>query len=366
MLRSRPPRLVVLGAALAISGLAGGVFWYLGRGDNPRPAGEHAVPASEARPAEPALPQGRNDFAAAFRAGLRNFQKGDAHAAARAFEKAVSIRPHAVQARVNLGFAYVEMGRAAEARHLFARAIDLAPMTANAYYGLAEALEAEGDISGAMGAMRSFLHLSEGVDPFRRRARAAIWEWEALRESRPEPAAGHPTRADGDGARPAAAGQGTTGIALLDAPLQTLDGTPVTLAHHRGKIIVLNVWASWCGPCRVELPSLDRLRAALDAESFAVVGVSIDEKRAFVGEYLRDVGVSFQSYWDSAGVLTGDLVGTRAIPLTLIVSREGRVLARYEGARDWSAPELVAAIRGVADGAQGRAERIARLREVLQ
>lgn len=366
MQRRRPARRVVLGVALGLSALAGGVFWHAGRGESPPSATlDHGVAAPETGPAEHALPEGRSDFAAAFRAGLRNFRKGDAHAAARAFEKALAIRPHAVQARVNLGFAYVAMDRPAAARHLFARAIEIAPMTANAYYGLGEALEAEGEISGAMGAMRSFLHLSEDSDPFRRRARAALWEWEALRESRPELAAGRPASADGDGAR-RAAGQGTTGIALLDAPLQTLDGTSVTLARHLGKIIVLNVWASWCGPCRVELPSLDRLRAALDPKRFAVLGVSIDEKGALVGEYLRDVGVSFQSYWDPAGNLTGDLFGTRAIPLTLIVSREGRVLARYEGARDWSAPEIVAAIRGVAEGAAPRAARLARLREVLQ
>jgi len=362
--RHRPRRLVVLGVALAVSALAGGVFWYAGRGVSP-PATREQAAVPEAGPAERTLPDGKSDFAAAFRAGLRNFQKGDAHAAARAFEKALAIRPHAVQARVNLGFAYVEMGRPAEARHLFSRAIEIAPMTANAYYGLGEALEAEGDIPGAIGAMRSFLHLSEGSDHFRRRARAALWEWEALRESRPAPALEKRATVDGeDGTGPA--GEGATGIALLDAPLQMLDGKPVTLARHRGKIMVLNVWATWCGPCRVELPSLDRLRASLDPGSFAVLGVSIDEKRAFVGEYLRDVGVSLQSYWDPTGNLTGGLLGTRAVPLTLVISKEGRVLAGYEGARDWSAPELVAAIRGIAEGTAPHAARLARLRVVLR
>jgi len=367
----RPPRLRVLAIALALALAGGGVFWQIDRGE-PTPARgspgftvDHA-PETTTVSAGQRLPEGRDDFAAAFRAGLRNFQNGDAHAAARAFEKAVSIRPHEVQARVNLGFAYIEMDRPAEAGTLFDAALEIAPMTANAYYGLAEAHEARGDLAGAIGAMRTFLHLADAEDPFRRRAMAALWEWQEITGSRPEAgvaAALATTPAPERG--PDGAGA-TTGVAILDAPLETLDGAPTTLARHRGKVIVLNVWATWCGPCRVELPSLERLSAALAPDDFVVIGVSMDKERFLTAEYLRELGVDFTSYWDETGRLTGELLGARAIPLTLVLSPTGQVIATHEGARDWSRPDVVAAIRQVADRTAPIDTRVVRLREGLQ
>jgi len=362
----RASRQIVLSGALVLSAFAGCAFWYWGRGDIAPARSEHSPARPQVRPDERALPEAETKFAAEFRAGLRGFRQGDAHAAAKAFSKALSIRPHAVQARVNLGFAYVEMGRPAQALDLFARAIDIAPMTANAYYGLAVSLEAKGDIAGAMGAMRTFLHLSEDADPFRRRARAALWEWEAALKSRPDPLAPETEPQDVRPPAPKDAGGAMTGVPILDAPLETLDGAPASLAFHSGKIVVLNIWATWCGPCRVELPSLDRLNARLDTETFAVVAVSIDRQPKLVGEYLRDIGFSLPSYWDRTRELTKDLLQARAIPLTLVLSRDGRVLAGHKGARDWSDPEVVHAIRALAADPVPHAERIAYLKEVLK
>ena len=96
-----------------------------------------------------------------------------------------------------------------------------------------------------------------------------------------------------------------------------------------------------------------------------MLGVSIDRERAFVGEFLADLGVALPSYWDGEGVLTGDMLGARKIPLTVVIDREGRVMAGHEGARDWSAPEMVAAVRGLAEGDAPAAERVtALLREL--
>ena len=101
-----------------------------------------------------------------------------AHAAL-VFERVIALAPRMPEARVNMGFAMLGLGRAALAREHFDAAIDLRPGQRNAYYGLAEALEAVGDTAGALGAMRTFVHLSPPDDPFVRRARAALWEWQA-------------------------------------------------------------------------------------------------------------------------------------------------------------------------------------------
>ncbi|HEX9179393.1 MAG TPA: tetratricopeptide repeat protein [Burkholderiales bacterium] len=105
------------------------------------------------------------------------------HAAA-ALHRVLELDPAIPEAHVNRGFAMIGLGRFPAARDFFLTAIELRPMQANAYYGLAEALEELGDIPGALGAMRTYLHLAPADDAFRRKAEAAIWEWQ---ERRPPP-----------------------------------------------------------------------------------------------------------------------------------------------------------------------------------
>lgn len=95
-----------------------------------------------------------------------------------ALQRVLTLSPRMPEAHVNLGFAWLGLKDAAQAQHAFETAINLRPQQANAYYGLAMALEARGDLPGALGAMRSYLHLSRAEDSHRTRARAALWEWE--------------------------------------------------------------------------------------------------------------------------------------------------------------------------------------------
>ena len=122
----------------------------------------------------------------------------------------------------------------------------------------------------------------------------------------------------------------------------------------------------WCGPCRAELPSLDRLSQVLDPEHFAVAGVSIDRERAFTREFIAELGIGFANYWDGEGRLTKEILAANVIPLTVIIDRQGEIVLGYEGARDWSAPGLVAALGDLAQGDAPLAERIAKLQEELQ
>lgn len=107
--------------------------------------------------------------------------------AAIALQRVLRLQPRLPEAHVNLGFALLGLERAADAQLAFERAIDQRPAQANAYYGLATALEWRGELRGALGAMRSYLHLSRADDPYRAKARAALWEWEQTLAGRPAP-----------------------------------------------------------------------------------------------------------------------------------------------------------------------------------
>ena len=110
--------------------------------------------------------------------------------AATALHRVIELDADLPEAHVNMGYAMLGLQRHKAAADFFEEATRLRPGQANAYYGLAMALEAQGDVEGALGAMRSFVHLSPVDDPFVRKARAALWEWQAARDgsSRDAPA----------------------------------------------------------------------------------------------------------------------------------------------------------------------------------
>lgn len=103
--------------------------------------------------------------------------------------RVIELAPEMPEAYVNMGFALIGLERYETARDFFQTAIDLRPYQGNAYWGLAVALENIGDISGALGAMRTYIHLAEPNDPYVRRARSALWEWEYKLERGPLPEA---------------------------------------------------------------------------------------------------------------------------------------------------------------------------------
>jgi tetratricopeptide (TPR) repeat protein len=149
--------------------------------------GVTAPPAGAVAAARVPVPRGFDAFDHHFRRGVELLQAGRAAESVEIFELARRLRPHVPDLDVNLGFAYLEIGDTASARAAFERAIELRPEQANAYFGLAEALERIGDRAGARGAMRTYAHLTPESDPFRRRALAALWEWEAVSQDRAAP-----------------------------------------------------------------------------------------------------------------------------------------------------------------------------------
>ena len=123
-------------------------------------------------------------------------------------------------------------------------------------------------------------------------------------------------------------------------------GHALTLADFKGKVVLLNVWATWCPPCRKEMPALDHLQATLGGSDFEVVALSVDRAgvepvRRFYGE----TGVSqIKVYLDASGkaLRTLDAVG---LPTTLLLNPEGREVGRLVGPAVWDSPEMVAFLR---------------------
>ncbi len=124
------------------------------------------------------------------------------------------------------------------------------------------------------------------------------------------------------------------------------EGNSMTLADFRGQGVVVNLWATWCGPCVHEMPSLNRLQAMVADDGIRVVAVSSDrEGMAKVEPFLAEHGLDrLAPYLDPQGAFTRSLNG-RVLPSTYILNREGEIVAQYIGPAEWDAPELVAAVR---------------------
>lgn len=108
-----------------------------------------------------------------------------------------------------------------------------------------------------------------------------------------------------------------------------------------GEALVVNFWASWCGPCRTEMPALQQLENLVRSEGVRVVAVSIDRDRNLAREFIRSAQVSFPVYFDVNGDYSTRALGLRTLPETFVVDAAGVIRARISGARDWSSPESV-------------------------
>jgi peroxiredoxin len=116
-----------------------------------------------------------------------------------------------------------------------------------------------------------------------------------------------------------------------DIQLETLEGDTVRLSEYRGKVVVLNFWATWCPPCRREIPDLMRLQDRFGSRGLRVIGVSLDrEGKAVVQRYVDDVGIDYTVGIDD-GSIAQAFGGVPALPTTYIIGRSGRIRGRVPG-----------------------------------
>lgn len=119
-----------------------------------------------------------------------------------------------------------------------------------------------------------------------------------------------------------------------------------------GKMLVLNVWATWCPPCRREMPSLDRLSKMLDPRRFAVIGLSTDADALLATEFLLQNGITFANFFDQNGKEARQL-GMKVYPETFVIAPDRTLLRRMTGLHDWSSPEMVSMLEGLYHARQG-------------
>lgn len=130
-------------------------------------------------------------------------------------------------------------------------------------------------------------------------------------------------------------------------------GKSLSLADFRGKLVLVNLWATWCEPCIREMPSLDRLRAAMPAGDLAIVLVSQDRGGdKVVAPFFAKLGLKLETYLDPKSAV-GHAFEVRGLPTSILIDREGRELGRVEGALDWDGDPAQALLRWyVARGAK--------------
>lgn len=140
---------------------------------------------------------------------------------------------------------------------------------------------------------------------------------------------------------------------LAALQFQNAAGERLSLDDFHGQLLVLHLWATWCGPCRVELPALDVLQGRVADAELAIAAVSLDQQGAAVVQpFYEQAGIKhLQMYTERSGRLSA-AVGVPGLPLTLLVDDQGREIARHLGVVDWEQPEVEIFLRRLSGDAQ--------------
>ena len=138
-------------------------------------------------------------------------------------------------------------------------------------------------------------------------------------------------------------GEVEVGSFVREAQMQGLFGPSRKLSDYRGKPLVINVWASWCGPCRQEMRSLERLSLGDGGDQFNVIGISTDDYVDKAKTFLQQSNITFSNFIDSK-LLLENMLGANVLPLTLLVDAQGKVLSKIYGAKEWDSPQTKAMI----------------------
>lgn len=117
--------------------------------------------------------------------------------------------------------------------------------------------------------------------------------------------------------------------------LTQLDGTPMRATDWLGRPLVVNIWATWCPPCRTEMPSLQRLAALIEPSGARVVALSLDTDHNLVREFVLKYGIELPVAIATTPGTASEALGATALPLTLYVAADGRIVGRHFGQRDW-------------------------------
>ncbi len=127
----------------------------------------------------------------------------------------------------------------------------------------------------------------------------------------------------------------------------SLDNQQLTLASLKGKVVLLNFWATWCPPCREEIPSMMKLNSFMAGKPFQMVCVSVDEggKKA-VETFFKNTGFTLPAYTDPSGQVA-KTYGITGVPETFVIDKNGIIVKKVIGGLDWNSPEVIAFLEGL-------------------
>lgn len=138
-------------------------------------------------------------------------------------------------------------------------------------------------------------------------------------------------------------------ISPVEFTLRQSGGGNFSLKSLEGKVVFLNFWATWCGPCRVEMPAMERLYRSLKDRGLEMLAVNVQESEKDVSAFMQQNRLSFPALLDSGSA--AQRYGITAFPTTYIIDREGLIVTRVIGSMNWNTPQIVAAFETLLDTA---------------
>jgi thiol-disulfide isomerase/thioredoxin len=131
---------------------------------------------------------------------------------------------------------------------------------------------------------------------------------------------------------------------VTEAELRALTGAPIKLSNYSGKVLLVNLWATWCGPCRQETPELVKLNKEFRSQGLEVIGLSTenaDESADQVREFVQNYKVDYRIGWSGSQVAVALMQGRDAIPQSFVISRSGRIVKRFVGFNAIATPDQI-------------------------
>jgi peroxiredoxin len=132
----------------------------------------------------------------------------------------------------------------------------------------------------------------------------------------------------------------------INITLPLLGGGNASLSSYKGKIVILNFWATWCPPCRNEMPSMETLYQRFKNQGLEILAVDLGEERNQVQKFIKDNRYTFPVLLDSEGKVSGQY-GISSIPTTYILDRDGKIIGRIVGSIRWDNPKVIAAFEAL-------------------
>jgi len=132
-----------------------------------------------------------------------------------------------------------------------------------------------------------------------------------------------------------------SGAEAIDFTLPNLSGEEITLSDYQGKVVFLNFWATWCPPCRKEMPSMQKLYEKLKGKDFEMLAVAMDRSgQSVVAPFVKEGGYTFPILLNPSGAIASKYM-VRGIPATFIIDKQGRIIDRVVGARNWDSDSVI-------------------------